>query len=44
MIGDETRREVAAELRALDWAYDCGRYGDDDCEKPDEWFEEEEGE
>lgn len=25
----------------LDWAYDYGRYGDDDCEKPDEWFEEE---
>lgn len=24
----------------IDWAYDHGRHGDDDCEKPDEWFEE----
>ena len=24
----------------LDWVYDHGRHGDDDCEKPDEWFEE----
>lgn len=25
--------------RALDWAYDHGRHGRDDCERPDEWFE-----
>lgn len=25
---------------ALDWVYDHGRHGDDDCERPDEWFEE----
>lgn len=24
----------------LDFAYDHGRHGDDDCEKPEEWFEE----
>lgn len=24
----------------LDWVFDHGRHGDDDCEKPDEWFEE----
>ena len=24
----------------LDWTFDYGRHGDDDCEKPDEWFEE----
>lgn len=24
----------------LDFAYDHGRHGDDDCERPDEWFEE----
>ena len=25
----------------LDWVYDHGRHDDDDCECPDEWFEEE---
>lgn len=25
----------------LDWVYDHGRHGDD-CESPDEWFEEDE--
>lgn len=25
--------------RAMDWAYDHGRHGRDDCERPDEWFE-----
>lgn len=24
----------------LDWAFDHGRHGGDDCERPDEWFEE----
>lgn len=24
----------------LDWIYDHGRHCQDDCEKPDEWFEE----
>lgn len=23
----------------LDWVYDYGKRGDDDCERPDEWFE-----
>lgn len=26
--------------KALDWAYDHGRHGGDDCERPDERFEE----
>lgn len=26
--------------KLLDFVYDRGRHGDDDCEKPDEWFEE----
>ena len=26
----------------LDWVYDHGRHGEDDCEHPDEWFEEDE--
>lgn len=26
-------------IRALGWAYDHGRHGGDDCERPDEWFE-----
>lgn len=25
--------------RAMDWAYDHGRHGQDDCERPGEWFE-----
>lgn len=25
--------------RAMDWAYDHGRHGGDDCERPGEWFE-----
>lgn len=25
----------------LDWTFDHGRHGQDCCEKPDEWFEEE---
>ena len=24
----------------LDWVYCHGRHGQDDCERPDEWFEE----
>lgn len=24
----------------LDWVYSHGRHGQDDCERPDEWFEE----
>ena len=24
----------------LDWVFDYGRHGNDDCERPDEWFEE----
>lgn len=24
----------------LDWVYAHGRHGQNDCEKPDEWFEE----
>lgn len=27
-------------VATLDWVYDHGRHGDDDCERPDEWFEE----
>lgn len=27
-------------MEVLDWVYDHGKRGDDDCEKPDEWFEE----
>lgn len=26
--------------RAMDWVCDHGRHGRDDCERPDEWFEE----
>lgn len=26
--------------KLLDFAYDHGRHGDDDCQCPDEWFEE----
>lgn len=35
-------REVAETLEnvGIDWVYDHGRHGDDDCEKPDEWFKE----
>ncbi|WP_293814613.1 hypothetical protein [uncultured Parolsenella sp.] len=24
----------------LNWVFDYGRHGNDDCERPDEWFEE----
>ena len=27
-------------VETLDWVYDHGRHGDDDCERPDEWFKE----
>lgn len=35
-------REVAETLEnvGIDWVCDHGRHGDDDCESPDEWFEE----
>ncbi|MGO5239980.1 hypothetical protein ACTQ1Z_03475 [Parolsenella sp. LCP21S3_E11] len=39
----EASRDLGCECgtaKALDWAFDYGRHGDDDCEKPDEWFEE----
>lgn len=26
----------------LDWVYDHGRHGDDDCESPGGWFKEDE--
>lgn len=36
-------RDYLADVRnvGLDWIYDHGRHCQDDCEKPDEWFEEE---
>ena len=39
----EAERDLGCECgtaKALDWAFDHGRHGDDDCERPDEWFEE----
>ena len=39
----EAERDLGCECgtsKALDWAFDYGRHGDDDCERPDEWFEE----
>lgn len=35
-------REVAEDVQnaGLDWIYDHGRHCQDECEKPDEWFEE----
>lgn len=30
----------SSEYVGLDWIYDHGRHGNDDCERPDEWFEE----
>lgn len=30
----------ATTYKLLDFAYYHGRHGNDDCEKPDEWFEE----
>lgn len=35
-------REVAEDVQnvGLDWIYDHGRHCQDDCERPDEWFEE----
>lgn len=37
-------REAACSIEDKDiyWLYDHGRHGDDDCEKPGEWFEEDE--
>ena len=39
----EASRDLGCECETsetLDWVYDHGRHGNDDCEKPDEWFEE----
>lgn len=39
----EAARDLGCECgtsKALDWASDHGRHGGDDCERPDEWFEE----
>ena len=39
----ELERDLEYECEAdemLDWIYDHGRHGQDECEKPDEWFEE----
>ncbi|MCI5950207.1 MAG: hypothetical protein MRZ21_05960 [Coriobacteriaceae bacterium] len=39
----ELKRDLGCECgtaKALDWAFDYGRHGEDDCERPDEWFEE----
>jgi hypothetical protein len=35
-------REAACSIedKDIDWVYDHGRHGNDDCECPDEWFEE----
>ena len=27
-------------VTTIDWVYKRGRHGGDDCERPDEWFEE----
>lgn len=43
VCGREAERDLGCECgtaKALDWVYDHGRHGNDDCEKPDEWFEE----
>lgn len=32
--------DVADVDATLDWVFDHGRRGQDDCERPDEWFEE----
>ena len=39
----ELERDLGCECATgtmLDWVYEYGRHGQDDCEKPDEWFEE----
>ena len=39
----ELKRDLGCEcdtVATLDWAFDHGRHGEDDCERPDEWFEE----
>lgn len=39
----ELERDLGCECGTgamLDWLYESGRHGDDDCERPDEWFEE----
>ena len=35
-------RDYLADVQnvGLDWIYDHGRHCQDECEKPDEWFEE----
>ena len=43
VCGREAARDLGCECgtsKALDWVYDRGRHGQDDCERPDEWFEE----
>ena len=34
---DDKPQDIA---EVLDWVYDYGKRGDDDCDRPDEWFEE----
>lgn len=39
----EIEQDLGSECWAgttLDWIYQEGRHGQDECEKPDEWFEE----
>lgn len=43
VCGREAARDLGCEcwtFKVLDWTFDHGRHGDDDCERPDEWFEE----
>ena len=43
VCGSEVARDLGCECgtgATLDWIYDHGRHGQDDCEKPDEWFKE----
>lgn len=35
----ELERDLDA-IEMLDWIYQEGRHGEDDCERPDEWFDE----
>lgn len=38
----EIERDLGSECwtgTTIDWIYQEGRHGNDDCEKPDEWFE-----
>ena len=39
-FGEASMNGEVHKLNMTDWVYDHGRHGDDDCEKPDEWFEE----